>query len=164
LQGAIGHNAAVFNEQAWKWIVQTKGALRRFLPLIPALSRLLPKFRVDTKLYLNWQTLAKTPAGLQATEHFLADPLATLKYTLTSLRTQMQEPLAQPLENLTVPVMIINGTEDVLFPVEKMRAYYDRLQCPHKQLELLEDASHLILQENIPETLDRIQPWLESLS
>ncbi|HMF32554.1 MAG TPA: alpha/beta fold hydrolase [Candidatus Lokiarchaeia archaeon] len=164
LQGAICHNAAVFNEQAYKWIVQVKGILKVLLPLIPSFSHLLPKLRLHTKIYLDWKALGKTPAGLQAIDEFLLDPLGALKYTLTSLRTQMREPLAQSLEQITVPVMIINGTDDVLFPVGQMQAYFDRLQCPYKSLEILEGASHLILQEHIPETLERILPWLDSIS
>jgi alpha-beta hydrolase superfamily lysophospholipase len=164
LQGTICHNAAVFNEDAYKWIIKVKGFLKYMVPTVPFFSHIVPKLRLDVRIYLDWSRLGKTPAVNQMLENSVHDPLQSMKYTLTSFRTQMRDPLAQPLEKISVPVLILNGTEDILFPVDKMREIFDRLQCPHKRIEILEGAPHLILQENIPEVIERVLPWLKEIA
>ena len=71
--------------------------------------------------------------------------------------------MAKKIEDISTPVMIINGDEDVLFSVDYMTELYDRLTCADKRLEILEGASHLIFQENIEESLDRVVPWLNKV-
>ena len=59
--------------------------------------------------------------------------------------------------------MIIDGDEDVLFKVDYMTELYERLTCDNKSLEIIKGASHLIFQENIQDSLERIVPWLNKV-
>ena len=52
---------------------------------------------------------------------------------------------------------------DNLFSVDYMKELYDRLNVKNKELAIIKDASHLIFQENIKESLDNIVPWLEKI-
>ncbi len=75
----------------------------------------------------------------------------------------MREPLANPIENINTPTMILNGEHDVLFSIDYMTEIYDWLNSLNKKLEIIKGASHLIFQENIKEVLDIIVPWLRTV-
>ncbi|NVM36183.1 MAG: alpha/beta fold hydrolase [Candidatus Lokiarchaeota archaeon] len=163
-KGAICHNAAIFNEKAYKKIINLSGILKLLIHLIPMAAKIAPKLKLNTTLYLDFDNLAKSERVLERINLLLKDPLISLKYTFKALRAQMRDPLPIPIEEIQVPIMIINGTEDVLFTVEYISKIYNRLMCKNKSLEILNGASHLIFQENIQEVLNRIIPWLEKIN
>lgn len=162
LTGVICHNAAIFNENAYKKIIKLTGILKILAPLIPFLAKIAPALKLSVFLYLDFKKLAKS-SFVDRLDYVLNDKLLSYKYTLTALRTQMKEPLARPIESIKAPIMIINGDEDYLFSVEYMRKIYDRLNCKDKQLEILKSASHLIFQENIEEVIKCLIPWLNKI-
>jgi len=162
-RGAICHNTAIFNENAYKKIINLRGVLKLLIHLIPIAAKIAPKLKLSTTLYLDFENLAKTERVLERINLLLKDPLISLKYTFKALRTQMKDPLSKPIEEIQTPIMIINGDEDILFTVEYMKEIYNRLTCKNKSLEILKSASHLIFQENIQEVITRIIPWLEKL-
>ena len=99
---------------------------------------------------------------LEKIDLLLADRLLSDKYTLKSILTQMRAPLAHPAETIETPIMIINGSDDVLFSVEYMKEILDRLaKSQNKKLEIIPNSAHLILQENRAESLNRIIKWLQ---
>ena len=163
LNGVICHNAAIFNEKAYKKIIKIKGSLKILIPFLPIVTKIAPKLKISVLLYIDPNKLAKTEEMLSRLGGLLKDDLASLKYTVTSIRTQIKAPLAKPIESIDIPIMIINGSEDVLFSVEYMQEIYNRLKCENKRLEILEKASHLIFHENIEEVIKRIIPWLEKI-
>ncbi|MFW9971814.1 MAG: alpha/beta fold hydrolase [Candidatus Odinarchaeota archaeon] len=160
-KGAICHNAAIFNEKAYKKIIKMNLFLKLILPLVPIGAKIMPKGKLNTTIYLDFKKLAKTKRVLDRMDTLMKDPLLTLKYTLTSLRTQMKDPMVKPIEKVSTPIMFINGDEDILFSANYMEELYQRLTCKTKQLKIIKRASHLIFQENIPEVLKAIVPWLQ---
>ncbi|MFX1274608.1 MAG: alpha/beta fold hydrolase [Promethearchaeota archaeon] len=164
LKGAICHNAAIFNENAYKKIINIKGILNYLKGAVPFLAKILPTFRLSTLLYLDFYKLAKGEEYIKRIDLVLKDEILALKYTLKSLRTQMREPMKRPVEKIETPVMIINGDEDVLFSVDYMKEIYQRLTCKNKNLVILENTSHLIFQENIEAALENILPWINELN
>ena len=163
LKAAICHNAAVFNEKAHKRIGKIKGVIKLFKPLVPFFAKIVPNLRFNVFTYLPKERLANSELGFKIYDLFGNDKLLAYKYTLTSLRAQMTEPLAQPIENIQTPIMIINGDSDGLFSVEFMKEIFDRLRCREKSLEILKGSAHFIFQENVKESLSRIIPWLEKV-
>ncbi len=163
LKGAICHNAAVFNEKAYKNLIKMTPVLKLLRPFVPVVAKIVPKMRISVWLYLDFKKLAKTERMLEKVPLVLKDEILATKYSTAAIRTQMRDPLKKPLEEIITPVMIINGDSDYLFSVEYMTELFDRLTCKNKALEILEGASHLIFQENIPDALNRIVPWLEKI-
>jgi len=163
LKAAICHNAAIFNEKAHKRIGKIKGIKRFFKPIVPFFAKIVPNLRFNVFSYLPKERLANSELGFKIYDLLKNDKLLAYKYTLTALRAQMKEPLAQPIERIQTPIMIINGDSDGLFSVEYMKEIYDRLRCKEKTLEILKGSAHFIFQENIEEALKRIIPWLEKV-
>jgi len=160
LSAAICHNAALFDEKDYKRIVPIKGILRVLLPMVPIAATIAPRAKFSVWLYLKAENLAKSEELLSKIDILKKDKLLSQKYSARAIRTQQKAPMAKKIEEINSPVMIINSDGDVLFSVEHMTELYDRLTCKNKSLEIIENASHLIFQENIEESLDRIVPWL----
>jgi len=163
IKAGICHNAAIFNEEAYKKILKIEGKLVDLVSKIPELVKSAPKSGISIYTYLDFYKLAKSEELIKRIDLVMNDKLLADKYTLTAIYTQMSAPLAKPIESIETPIMIINGDEDVLFSVDYMQEIYDRLNCREKRLEILKNASHLILQENTEEVMKRIIPWLEKV-
>jgi len=58
---AICHNAAIFNEQAYKQIVHVNGIFKFLMPLVPTFASIFPKLRLSVFNYLPKNCLANTP-------------------------------------------------------------------------------------------------------
>jgi len=163
LSAAICHNAALFDEKDYKRIVPIKGILRVLLPMVPIAATIAPRAKFSVWLYLKAENLAKTEEILSKIDILKKDKLLSQKYSARAIRTQQKAPMAKKIEQIISPVMIINSDGDVLFSVEHMTELYNRLTCKNKSLEIIENASHLIFQENIEESLKRIVPWLNKV-
>ncbi|TFG26037.1 MAG: alpha/beta fold hydrolase [Promethearchaeota archaeon] len=160
-KAGICHNAAIFNEGAYKKIIKIKGKLKELIEEVPNLAKTAPTSSLSVYNYLDFHKLAKSEEMSRMVDLLMKDKILSDKYSMTALYTQMSAPLAKSPEKITTPIMIINGDEDYLFSIEYMTEIYERLTCKQKKLEILKDTSHLIFQENIQETLERILPWLK---
>lgn len=163
IKAVVCHNAALFNEKAYKRIINMTFSLKILLPLVPIVAKIAPTSRFSVFLYLDFKRLAKTEKLRKKIPLLIDDDLFTEKYTATGLYTQLKAPFAKPIENIRTPLLLITGEEDVLFSEEYMREIFSRLTCPKKELHILENTAHLIFQENIPEALERIVPWLKNI-
>ena len=163
IKAAVCHNAAIFNEKAHKRIAKTRGIKRLATPLVHSMAKIAPKFSINVFNYLPPESLTSSDVGFKMIDDIVKDDLVSMKYTLTSLKAQLTEPMPNPIETIKNPVMIINGSEDGLFSVDYMEEIYNRLTCDKKRLEIISGATHFLFQEYIDETLGRIVPWLNEV-
>ena len=157
---AICHNAAVFNEGHHKEIVKTGPFLRLLIPFVPIFAKIFPKLKLSVFKYLPREMLVSSEYGYKLFDALIDDPLLADKYTLTSLKTQMTEPPKCPPEEITIPIMFINGENDRLFSVQFLKSLYQRLPNPLNIFHVIKDADHLIFQENSTETVSAVIPFL----
>ncbi len=164
ISAGVCHNTAILNEGAHKRIVKVKGFYKYLKPLVPILSKILPIFKLSVWIYLDPYKLIKNEEWYNKIQILLNDKLVSDKYTLKSLATQMRAKLPKPVEEIDTPIMIIDGTDDVLFSTEYMKEIFDKLQnSKNKKLEIIENGSHLILHENRDECIEKISEWLNSV-
>ncbi|MHA1734347.1 MAG: alpha/beta hydrolase [Promethearchaeota archaeon] len=164
IRAAVCVNAALLNEKAHERIVKVHGILRLLKPLVPALARVMPSFRLSVWHYLDALNLFSKQDWVEIFQVLLGDPLVSDRYTLKSLASQMRDPPARPVEEIRTPVLILNGSHDVLFSVEYMREIFGRLErSEHKRLEIVPDSPHLVLQEHREESTAIVLDWLGEL-
>ncbi|MEX2726542.1 MAG: alpha/beta hydrolase [Candidatus Sigynarchaeum springense] len=164
IKAAVCHNAAILNEGAHERIVKVSGIYKVMKPLVPVLSRVIPRMRISVKAYLNPDTLTRSADMRAVLDKLFVDPLFVEKYTLVSLATQMKAKPAVPPETIETPLMLINGTDDVLFSVDYMREIYDRLVRSRGQaLEFIEGGAHFILHEHRDACIGRFVAWIKKV-
>ena len=64
----------------------------------------------------------------------------------------------EPPDNLDVPVVIINGSDDVFTPAVFAQEYFDRLTAPKKEIFIIQGAGHFPMEE-----VDNIEEFAETL-
>jgi alpha-beta hydrolase superfamily lysophospholipase len=160
---SLGGIAALLSEGAHRQLVRVKGLYRMLVPLAPGLARLFPRLRFRISAYLPMSSLASGQDGNRITSSLCHDPLLVRHYTLAAIHSQMTAAPARPLEEIRTPIMLISGERDRIFPAEYMAELFQRLTCPHKALELIPGAPHLILNQCEDESLARILPWLRKV-
>lgn len=162
LHAGICMNAAILNEKAHKEIVKVKGFYKVLKPFVPLFAKILPSLRLSVWIYLDPKLLVKKEESLKVIDVLLSDPLITSKYTLKSLATQMTSAPVKKIEEIETPIMLINGSNDVLFSTSFIEKIYNRLErSRNKAFEIIPNSSHLIFNENIGECLSRINNWIK---
>lgn len=90
------------------------------------------------------------------------DPLVLKTISLRALRSLASAPVPKPVEEIKVPVMVISGTADTIFPVNYTQWLFDKLTCK-KRLQLYEGLDHAMLHENVDVVLPAVLEWLREI-
>ncbi len=90
------------------------------------------------------------------------DPLVLKSISLRALRSLASTPVPKPVEQIKVPVMVISGTADTIFPVSYTQWLFDKLTCK-KKLQLYEGLDHAMLHENVDAVLPSVLEWLKEI-
>jgi len=66
-------------------------------------------------------------------------------------------------EKLTVPVLVMHGSQDTIVPVQQSKEFYDLLNCK-KQFKILNDANHYLThKKNVLEVVSTALSWKRTL-
>ena len=158
-------NAALLNEKEYQEEhIKVTGIYKVLRPAVPFFSKLLPRLGISVWAYLDAKNLVQKPESIELIEILLKDELLSEKYTLKSLATQMKAVPSQPVEEIETPIMILNGSDDILFSVDYMQRLFKRLKnSKNKKIEIIPNSSHMVLLENIEESVKRIDSWLKKI-
>lgn len=138
--------------------------ISRFPRLMPYVARLLPladlvpDLRLPVTLYLDLKA-EETKFGRNAMEFVKADPLVVLALPMRALASLASTPPPRPVEEIEVPVMVIQAECDNLFSNEYTRSIYDRLTCD-KEFLLVTKAPHLLLTNDVDVIVPEVAAWL----
>lgn len=165
LSACVCVNAALLNEKGHKKLIKLKGILKLGKPLVPFFSKILPRLKISVWIYLNPETLINKEKSLKIMEAVLKDKMVSSKYTLKALATQMRATPEKAIETIETPIMILNGSDDILFSIEYMQNIFERLKnSKKKRFEEIKDGAHCILNEHREECVKKIILWLSSLN
>ena len=56
--------------------------------------------------------------------------------------------MSKPIEEISQPILFINGEFDELFSISYIKTLYDRISHNRKKLKIPKEPAHLIFQEN----------------
>lgn len=132
-------------------------ALRAILPF---LSRLTPRLRVDPKL-----DLAKLTRDPQLQQEYLADPLYQSKITpriAAELLKTIQE-TRRDAPKFSVPLMILHGTADTITSPQGSYEFFELAGIEDKTYKRYDGAYHnLFVETNRAEIYDDIVKWIDA--
>jgi len=157
LAAAVCHNigvmddAAVYSISRWPQVSRIAG---RFMPL----AGLIPELRLPVSVYLDL-TAEPTRFGMNALEFVREDPLVVLAVALKALVSLTSTPPPRPVEEITVPVMVLQAELDAMFTEAYTRSVYDRLTCD-KEFLVVGGASHLILTNDVDAVAPEVAAFL----
>ncbi len=163
LAAAVCHNLLAPDEPDNERMTRKPELFRLFMPYLEYLNPLMRSVAGDlmipVSLYLD--LTKETSRLIPDVIHFLRnDPLAVNWVSLSALHSLASTPLARPVEEIKVPVMVIHAGKDNIFPEDYVRRVYGRLRC-EKEFLYLPDYQHLVVTD-YPEVLaPSVAAWLK---
>jgi hypothetical protein len=124
-------------------------------------SDLIPNAMIPMSAYIDMDSIPVRYFG-NIHQFIEADPLAVRSISVRALQSLGSTPMARPLEQITVPVMVFQGDADSIFPVRYTQKIYDRLTC-RKEMIIFPGMPHSLMSENVDEILLAIVDWLDSI-
>jgi len=134
--------------------------VKRILPLLKLLVRLLLGVKIPTTLYVDLRGLAESEREKENVEKYMRDPDIVKWYTLRGAMSQISTPPPNPIEELKIPTMFLVPARDKLMSVSYVRDLYGRL--PPIKKELIEvDGGHFWMISHFKEAAKVICDWFD---
>ncbi|HXH18594.1 MAG TPA: alpha/beta fold hydrolase [Chitinophagales bacterium] len=159
LKSVICQNIADLTAPETLKLVKYPGITRLLKPLFMNLG--WEKSQVPVTSYIDLDKIKVRYFGT-AKNFIETDPLVIKSISLRALRSLASTPLPVPIEEIKVPVMVISGTADHIFPVSYTRWLFEKLTCK-KRLQLYDGLDHAMLHENVDTVLPPVLEWLEQI-
>lgn len=159
LKAAVCHNLLAPDEPDNYRMTRFPELFRNVMKAMPV-ARYLPKeLRLPVPLYLD---LSAEPCELVGDlQSFMKnDPLLVTAISLEALTSLGTTPLAVPVEEIEVPVLVIHSELDNIFPEDYVRRVFERLTAK-KGLVFLERRPHMVLTDYVDEVLPKVVDWLD---
>ena len=121
----------------------------------------LPNVQVPVTSYIDLEKIPVKYFG-NAKAFMESDPLTLKTISLRALQSLAHTDMAKPVEEIKVPVMVLQGTADSIFPVSYTQAIFDKITCK-KKFSLFPDKSHAVLHEDTDAVIPEIKSWLQEI-
>jgi alpha-beta hydrolase superfamily lysophospholipase len=129
------------------------------VPLARFMMGLYQGFSIPTGLYLDLEKeIMKN--GVDVLTFSKDDPLMVKMITFRALNSLLRTDLNRPVEEITVPVMVIHSDLDTIFPQEYVEGIYNRLTC-RKNYLLFTETDHLVMTNRVDDVVPPVAAWLK---
>jgi len=157
--GIICHNAADLCDPDSVRLTRFPriGGLLR--PVLQQLARIFPELPVPMTAYLDLELEPVRNMG-NARDVLYWDPLLVPFVRLKTLASLGSEPLARPVEEIDIPVMLLQAERDTIFPTDYIEKIHARLNC-EKSLKVYPGLPHYMIVDHVDRILDDIAEWIE---
>lgn len=116
-------------------------------------------FAIPVSLYLDLEK-EKLKNGTSLSAFINSDPLCVNWITVRAINSLLKTDLARPIEDISIPLMLIHSDKDSIFPQKYVENIFNRLNC-EKEYLLLKDTDHLVMTNNVAEVEPEISRWLK---
>jgi pimeloyl-ACP methyl ester carboxylesterase len=157
--GVICHNAADLRDPDSVRLTRfprTGGLLR---PVLQRLARIFPELPVPMTAYIDLQLEPVRNMGT-ARDVLYWDPLLVPFVRLKTLASLGAEQLARPVEEIDIPVMLLQAERDTIFPTDYIEKIHARLNC-EKSLKVYPGLPHYMIVDHVDQILDDVVEWME---
>ena len=121
----------------------------------------LPNIQIPVTSYIDLDKIPVKYFG-SARAFMETDPLTLKTISLRALQSLAHTVMAKPVEEIKVPVMVLQGTADSIFPVSYTQKIFDKISSK-KKFALFPDRSHAVLHEAAEEVIPEINSWLQEV-
>jgi pimeloyl-ACP methyl ester carboxylesterase len=157
----ICQNFADLTHEETRRIANVKGGFSYLRPLVKQFGSSFENVQVPISTYLDLHKVKLRHFG--NVKRFIdQDPLALKSISLRALRSLMTTQLAVPLDKITTPVMVFQGTNDSIFPMRYTQRIYDQLNCK-KRMKLFPGLNHALMIDDTDEILPHLSAWLHEI-
>lgn len=161
IQSAICHTFADLAHQESVRLTRYPNLSSVLRPWIANLGGVFSDTQIPINMYLDLDTVEVKYFG-SAKKFIESNPLALKTISLRALRSLAHTPLSKPIEEITTPTMVFQGTKDSIFPLDYTQKIYDRLTCK-KRIHFFEGLNHALNTEDVSIILKPVLEWLKEI-
>jgi alpha-beta hydrolase superfamily lysophospholipase len=129
--------------------------------LLNMTSRIFGETQFPVDMYLDLQKI-KLKFFENAYNFLRQDPLALKSLSLRALSSLSYTELHVPISKIQTPIMVFQGENDTIFPVEYTKDIYSRLRC-QKRFEVFAGMNHGIITNNVEDIIPSLKEWLQDI-
>jgi alpha-beta hydrolase superfamily lysophospholipase len=159
LAGIICHNAADLSDPDSARLTRFPRLGRLLKPVLAPLARVFPELPVPMTAYLDLEREPVRNLG-SARDVLYWDPLLVPFVRLKTLASLGAEPLVRPVEEIDVPVLLLQAEMDTIFPTDYIEKIHARLTC-EKSLKVYPGLPHYMIVDHVDRILDDVVEWME---
>ena len=160
IAAAVCHNFADLNGKDNLVLSQLRPPLF-MVPFAEFLANLYKSYAIPISLYLDLSK-EKSKSGTDAATLLKDNPVAVKWITIRALGSLLHTDLAKPVEQITIPIMLIHAENDTIFPQKYVDNIFNRLTCKKKYL-FFKNTEHLVMTNNVDEVVPPIAAWLKEV-
>jgi pimeloyl-ACP methyl ester carboxylesterase len=127
----------------------------------PILNTPLGRLMLPVWAYLDLKA-EESEALPDIDKFFKEDPVQLNAVCLAAFSSLDSTPMARKVEQIEVPVMVVHGAKDHIFPEDYVRRVYGRLTC-EKDFLYLPHGAHGVMVDNVDEIVPPIAEWLKKV-
>lgn len=161
IQSAICHTFADLAHQESVRLTRYPNLSSVLRPWIASFGGVFSDTQIPISLYLDLDTVEVKFFG-SARKFIETNPLALKTISLRALRSLAHTPLPRPIEQITTPVMVFQGTNDSIFPMDYTKRIYGQLTCK-KRIHFFEGLNHALNTEDVSAILKPVIEWLKEI-
>ena len=161
LKSVICQNFADLTSEDTNQLVKHPALTKYLKPILLNLGNVFPSTQIPISIYLDIANIEIKYFG-NIKDFLNMDPLVLQSISLKALRSLATTGMSKSMEEITTPVMVFQGTDDNIFPVEHTQKLFDRLNCK-KHFEVFEGMNHALMSNNPVEILQPILKWLDEV-
>jgi pimeloyl-ACP methyl ester carboxylesterase len=121
----------------------------------------LPNVQIPVTSYIDLDKIPVQYFG-SAKNFMESDPICLKSISLRALQSLAHTVMAKPVEEIKVPVMVLQGTADSIFPVSYTQKIFDKITAK-KKFSLFPGRSHAVLHEDADAVVPEIHAWLQEI-
>lgn len=161
IQSVICQNLADLTAPETVLLTRFYNVFKILRPALTHFGDFLPNTQIPITAYLNLEKIKLNYFG--NLKRFLEeDPLVLKHISLRALRSLGSTGLSTPISQIHIPVLVLTGDKDSIFPIGYTKAIYKKIKAK-KRLKIYPDADHAILHENADEVEKDVSDWLSEI-
>ena len=129
--------------------------------LIAKAGGIIPNAQIPVTSYIDLDKIPVKYFG-SAKNFMESDPLCLKTISFRAMQSLANTEMPKPVEEIKVPVMVLQGTADSIFPVSYTQKIFDKITSK-KKFSLFPDKSHAVLHEDTDAVVPEITSWLAEI-
>lgn len=121
----------------------------------------IPNVQIPVTSYIDLEKIPVAYFG-NAKNFMESDPLALKTVSFRAIQSLAETVIPKPVSEIKVPVMVLQGGADSIFPITYTQSIFDKLTCK-KKISIFPGRSHALLHEDIEGVMSELLPWLQEI-
>jgi alpha-beta hydrolase superfamily lysophospholipase len=160
IAGTICHNIADLSDSSSVELTRNPLLSRLVKPILPWVRSFLGKLSIPLTYYLDLEN-EPVQGFANAKQILYEDPFIHPNVSLKLIHSLSSTPPPRPIEELKVPIFVLQAGDDQIFRLNYFQRIFDRLKVK-KELKVYQGLPHYMIVDHVQHYIDDVENWIQS--